>query len=803
MIKRKSNSKSLLLASCSVTAIAIMTSQLNVVVAQELEEIVVTATKREVSIQEVPLAITAFTGEFTRQVNMNDIKDVIVWTPGVTGNTSDSFIDGVSIRGILTNDFGNGGDPSIGFFKNNLYQGRTGVVNSSMYDMERVEVLRGPQGFLFGRNAIGGALSFHTKKPILGQNSGYAELDVGERNHYVGEGAINISSSDTFGVRIAGYYSREDGWVDNVNTLGDDKLLGHKKIAVRGSALYDSGTFSALMTLEYEDRDADGSVYRGIEDSIGFRRLNDLFGVTVGGGGRDVDQNFEFGRPEDDSQVFRLGLHIDWDLGGMTLTSTTGYTDHDYLYSEDFDGTTLAINGYLQDQTGNYFQQELRLTSDSDSDSALSWYAGVSYYRENIDTLFRERSSEATQCAYYFAPYYEPPYYNYTPAEAAYYGLIGCQYYYYNNVPYDDPLNGDLDEDNRIIGKYTGWAAYANVDYKITEKFNIELGVRYTYDKKDFSIESFTPASNLGPFWALGFTTAEPLTDTRSWDDFTPRFIARYRPNEDLTLFASVTRGYKSGGFGSFNIEPLPGDPEIAFGILDPRNIDATNAVVRPGDFEPETVWSYEIGAKGAAMGGRLRWDANIYHYRYRDLQVILTGDGGGITVDNIGRARGTGFEGSVQWLLSENLDLLFSGAYASTSIRGAQAICPGDDEDACEGKGLGYVPDFSFSARLNGHYPVGNGNVTGAVELFGRTKTQAIPISTDPAEVNPSYAEIALRFGYESDSGWAVTAYVENLTNELYYDGMFAAGGILPSAWFNPSRPRTFGVRFYMNFGE
>ena len=800
MLRRKSKFNPMLMAGCSISVMALMTANLNIANAQDadtveaqdvdtveddsrvIEEILVTANKRKTSIQEVPLAITAFTGEFTRDVNINDVKDVIVWTPGITGNSQDSFIDVVSVRGILTNDFGVGGDPSVGFFKNNLYEGRNGPVNSSLFDMERVEALRGPQGFLFGRNAIGGAMSYFTNQPQLGENGGYVDLDGGERNHYVVEGAVNISSSDRFGIRIAGYYSREDGFVDNLFTPENDRFMGHKKSAVRGSALYDDGLFSALLTVEYEDRNGDGSVYRGIQDSLGMQVLNDLFGVTIGGDGRDINQNLGFGGIEDNSEVIRIGFHMDWDLGDVTLSSITGYTDHEYLYIEDFDGTPLQINDYLQDQEGNYFQQELRINSNTEG--PLSWYAGVSYYRENIDAFFSEKASEAIMCAYYFAAYY-PSYYP-TGADA----LAGCQYYY------DDPLDGELVEDNRAIGKYTGWATYANVDYQVTDKFDIEIGVRYTYDKKKFSLEAFPVESVLGPFWALGFTTAEPLLATQSWDDFTPRFIMRYRADENSTFWGSVTRGYKSGGFGTFAAEARPGQPVLGFGEL-----DLTNALAGPSAFDPETVWSYEVGYKGETADGMVRYDFNVYHYRYKDLQVVLTGDGGGIIVDNVGRVRGTGIEGSLQWIASDYIDVRMGGAYASTSIREAQEICPGDDVEACEGQGLGYVPALSYSARINGRYPIEGGNLKGAFEVFGQTKTEAIPISTDPAERIPSYAEFALRLGYESDQGWAFMGYVENLTNVLYYDGMFAAGGILPSAWFNPSRPRTFGIRFSSTF--
>ena len=131
------------------------------------DEVIVRATKRATSIQDVPLAITALSGDFVSEVNLNDVKDLITYSPGVTGNSQDSFIDAVAIRGIRTQDFGVGGDPSVGFFKNGIHQGRNGAVVSTLHDIERGEVLRGPQNFLFGRNAISGAISTHTKRPIF------------------------------------------------------------------------------------------------------------------------------------------------------------------------------------------------------------------------------------------------------------------------------------------------------------------------------------------------------------------------------------------------------------------------------------------------------------------------------------------------------------------------------------------------------------------------------------------------------------------------------------------------------------
>ncbi len=348
------------------------------VAAQEVEEIIVSATKREESVQDVPLAITAFSGAFVDRVNLNDVKDLISFTPGISGNSQDSFIDAVSVRGIRTQDFGVGGDPSAAFFKNDLYEGRNGVVVTSMYDIERSEVLRGPQGFLFGRNSIGGAISVYTRRAeIGGAADGYVNVDVAERGRFAVDGAINVPVSDNFAMRFAAYSSTEDGFVDNFFDGGE--LIEHEKTAVRWSTAFATERLTIDTMVEFEDRTQSGSVYRAVTTGDTWDNLDSLFGasIAVDGGERDADSDQALG-DNDNSEILTLGLHVDYDFDGLTLTSNTGFKDHDYFYTEDYDGTPLTINNYQQDQSGDYFQQEFRLTSDTDG--PLSWYAGASFY---------------------------------------------------------------------------------------------------------------------------------------------------------------------------------------------------------------------------------------------------------------------------------------------------------------------------------------------------------------------------------------------------------------------------------------
>ena len=271
--------------------------------AAQIEEVIVTATKRAESIQDVPLAITAFTGDFVKDVNLDDVKDLVTFTPGVTGNSHDSFIDAISIRGVRTQDFGVGGDPSAAFFKNNLYEGRNGAVISSLYDMERAEVLRGPQGFLFGRNAVGGAFSVHTKRPNLdGESDGYVEVDIAERRHFNVRRRF-YDGDKRFVCRSPVRLSLAGGRLRNNAFDPRNDLIGHHKTAGRVSGLYEKDRLEVFFTAEFENQDRDGSVYRPAENSPAWENWQDLLGsVTYPDDPRDANIDLVAGNNDDAKQ---------------------------------------------------------------------------------------------------------------------------------------------------------------------------------------------------------------------------------------------------------------------------------------------------------------------------------------------------------------------------------------------------------------------------------------------------------------------------------------------------------------------
>ncbi|MCH7822735.1 MAG: TonB-dependent receptor [Proteobacteria bacterium] len=770
--------------------------------AQVLDEIVVTATKREENIQDVPLAITAFTGDFLRDVNLDDIKDLVAFTPGVTGNSKDSFIDAISIRGIRTQDYGVGGDPSAAFFKNDLYEGRNGAVVSSIFDMERAEVLRGPQAFLFGRNAIGGAFNVHTKRPNLdGSRDGYVDFDIAERNYLTLEGGITVATSDNFALRFAGYHSEEDGYVENLADPSRD-LIGHDKTAVRVSGLYVKDKLEVFFSADYEDFDRDGTVYTASDLSPRLAVYQSVLGAfETPADLRNTNQDLSGGN-FDGATITTLGLHVDYDFDNMSLRWSTGYKDHDYLYIEDYDSTPLNVETYKQDQTGTYFQTELRLVSNTDG--PLSWYAGVSYYREEIDAIFTDSNDEELFCAYYGYYYYVDNCSDYFDYWQAYYDA----YYYPGYItvgPFVPTANGLMETVTIADGVFNGWAAYVDLTYAFNDQWDVSVGLRYSYDEKDFGLHAPAPASTLGSFYFPGYVTSERLSDTADWDDTSPRVIVRYQPSDNTTLFASYTEGYKAGGFGTFALEPeiymwfgngFGGVPEIS----------AADGYV-PAQFKPEDVVSYEIGYKGKLADGRVSLDVTAFLYEFTDLQVNYYDVGA--KVGNAGSVDGQGIEGSIQIAFTDNLHLVASIGFLDTEARGIQFLCGGapdvdglldGDPDACEGNKLYWAPEISGSAVLKGDFPMGNGSIVGNLEVFfeserGRGYEDIIDSQID------AFQEWAFRIGYASDNNWTLMAYVENLTDELTFDGAANNGLVIPAFYFGPSRPRTIGMRFGYSF--
>ena len=654
----------------------------------------------------VPLAISAISGEFIDSANLRNIKDVIAYAPGVTGSSSDSYINNVSIRGIYTQDFGAGGDPSVAFYKDSLYQGRDGSAVSSLYDIERAEILRGPQGFLFGRGSIAGAISVVTVKPDLSKSGGYLDVASGSRDYLTADGAFNLQLTDTLAVRLAAYHGEEDGFVNNRYPVpGSEKNGSQDTDALRFSGLYQSEKLQAHFTAEYENRNLSGYNYIPTGQGEGYEYLTELYG-DLGYPASDWVQYADFSLGNrDNAEISGYGLQLDYDLGFATLTSITGYRDHDFSYAEDFDGTSVLLSSFAQDQSGDYFEQELRLVSRTEG--PLSWYSGVSFYKENIDSTYRDQQSEDVWCSTFLAEFD-------TSCEVVFDAVAGLAAIdpedefvqefldFFGTFDWQGSASGNLTDTNRVSGDYEGYAAYVDLGYAFNDHWKANAGVRYTRDEKDFSINAFPNESPLlGNVAVLFFSTPEgPVKDSRNWDHFTPRFILEYTPDADTLLFGSVTSGYKSGGFNSFGLSP-----PIDF------YVDASPDDYKPGSYQPEKSTSYELGYKETLFQGRTQIAVNTFYYRYSDLQVSYE-QGSLFIVDNIGDAEGWGMESALTQALGNYLDLNAAVAWFDSKVNNLQSACGGTE--LCEGASFFWAPEWSGHLLLAGQYPYRKGELVG-----------------------------------------------------------------------------------------
>jgi iron complex outermembrane receptor protein len=730
-------------------------------------EILVTAQRRVEPIQSTPIAISVLGEQDIVSRRLDDIKDLVTFTPGFSGNSDDSFIDSLAIRGIVSNDYGIGGDPSVGIFKDGVYQGRTGSAVTSLFDIERAEALRGPQGFLFGRNAISGAINVVTNKPILDRVEGHVYLGYGEVDRLEAQAAINVPLGAHWAARVAGYHLGSDGWIDNAFTPDrNDRLMGEDKNALRASLLYADGPLRVVATGEIERRRSNSTPYRASNDD---REVLDAIDAALGGqlvirgGPGDVDTDLV--DPRDDGTVYGANVQADLEMGFATLTSISAYRHHRFFYSEDFDGTPLLLNNYTQRQRGSYVSQELRLVSPGGA--RLTWSAGVSGYRETVRARFTNEADENAVCV---------AGYGYGDCEELTQDLYGIAY-----VPTPGGVLVDIN-DARTVN--TGLSAFGDANYRLLPKLQVGLGLRYTWDRKRFGLSIPVSAGTLGNIWTTAYYTDGFVEGAKSWNGATPRAYLRYEIDPDLSVYASLTRGYKSGGFGSFTVAAPTAIEE--FGLV-PEG-------TRPDDFAPETMWSKEAGIKGRLWGGRLNFDLTGFHYVYRNLQSVYFDTATRTQrVINVGRVHGYGVEAQATLRPSRYFDVNGNVAYTRTEKRG--------DRD-CTLRDCGGLPNptWASSGVATFHYPVGSSEayLSGEWVYEGRGRQ-----SFDWRGITRrrGYTEANLRLGYRSSDGWEAVAYVQNLFDARYYSGAENNGDLTPANVWGVSQPRNVGVNLRWRF--
>lgn len=492
-----------------------------------IEEVLVTAQKRSESIQDVPVAISSFSAEMAANVGADNIVEIIPMIPGLTGTTAGLATNTWAIRGISSNDFTAGGEASVGVFIDDAYIGRNVLATGAFFDIDRVEVVKGPQGTLFGRNAAAGAINIVTKKP---QDENSLRLGVGMGNEGQQDYSVigNLAVNDDFAVRMSYHGTRFEGLWEEM-TFGEEAFSDQD--ALRVSALWSpSDSFTAQLTLNYGD--AEGNMNGA---------YNPLF-QTVEPGVEFPDQIARSTRDLETSETDGASLRLSWDVNeNLTLTSITDARSYDYSYKSDVDatsddafidaafavgtgGSTIEFN--QPDVGQSSFAQEFRLNGSTDS---INWFVGLSYFSEDVD--------ERTQLNLIDT--------------ALGLGLLAM-------------------DDTATKGKTKAVGVYGDMTWAVNDALSVTAGIRWSEDKKDWCT---TSTAGIG---LVAVSTDGQVCGDAKWSEITPRFVVDYALTEDMMAYASYSKGYKGGGFnsaaGDFVGGDFIGDAVVGF---EPETIDA------------------------------------------------------------------------------------------------------------------------------------------------------------------------------------------------------------------------------------
>ena len=571
-----------------------------------LEEVTVTAQKREQSLQEVPLTVSAFSGDFVTEQGVQDIRDIQGLTPNLSIKSRGETETSVFIRGIGSQAPGIGADPAVGIFIDGMVASRGTNATAAFFDVERIEVVKGPQGTLFGRNASAGAISIITNKPDLEDSYGTVMVGVGDNGQLRGQLIGNIAASDRWALRVGVNYSERDGLY--YNELTDQELLNRKSTNYRLSAL-------GLITDTWE--------MTFLVEGVDFKN-NDAIVTNDDSFVDTVRQNRAPGKQTLKSTRFIWTNK--WDLNdSMQLTSITGYYDHDVdVTPVDADEIEFPIITFIEPQTNETFSQELRLNGSSDK---VDWFVGASYLKEDLGFTTDMNYEEGIVLDL----------------------LLGA-----GDLCLDPDLPdcGYQSETPTGQNDVTSTAIYGDFTWHLSDRVGLTAGARYTKDKKKMWYDNPPTDGILGVFGegVTGIFTDGRVYAEDSWSSFDPRIAIDFMVTENTTLFGNIAKGYKSGGLNRTVLQYPPEEQ-----TLDP--------------FDEEQVTAYEVGSKSSLLGGRASFNASAFYNDYTDYQ-LETFTRGLPRVLNIGDIRSKGIELEGRVLVTDNFELVGTYAYLDSKVK-------------------------------------------------------------------------------------------------------------------------------------
>jgi iron complex outermembrane recepter protein len=767
-----------------------------------LEEIIVTATRRSESLQDTGASVSVLSSEGLATRSIHRFEDIAPFVPAIhiasyQGDTS------IFIRGIGTPAIIAGNDSSTATYVDGVYLSRAAAIGPAFLDVERLEVLRGPQGTLYGRNATGGAINIITKGPGA-ELEGEARLTAGNYDRYQAFGAVGGPLTERLGARLAVQLENRNGYSTLHRPAGstardrqdaEDRRDLSARLKIRAEL---NENVALELAGDYYRADDRANVFHyasaGYADEIpGWTTSREgaqttpyfLFkntGRSTAPRSRDIYTDIDFRR---DTEIWGLAGTLEWAVREYDLKLIAGYRDTNPGLQNEFDLSDAFVNRYQREE--DHWQWSTEILLSSPQAERFSWVAGGYYFREENDI----RND-------IFGDFWEPILIQgLTDLQNA--GVIPA-------FPIDIPqttlccelhLNG--------MQKTRAWAGYLDLQYEVSDRLSLRLGGRYSWEERDgaqrFELTMENPAPGgeairFAPNAALfpgsvsdsrdgvvpdpfGFVVA-PVNGPRNFSAFTPKFGIEYRISDTMLSYVSAQKGFKSGGY---NIGSSQRDP-----------------------FEPESIWSYEAGVKSDLAGGRLRLNAAAFHYDYTNLQA-QDSIGNQPIIRNVGKAEVQGVELETVALIGAHLRIDGAVTYADATFTRGQLTeplrpapldqPPGTLLRDLDGLRLPRAPKWKFNLGAQVDAPVaGIGDVVLRVDYGWQSKIYYTVFNIDAASEG-SYGQLSARIELlPHNARWSIAAYGRNLTDETYFSNMILTGTVYGAEFVGSlGAPRAYGL--------
>ena len=769
-----------------------------------LEEVVVTAQRREQALQDVPIAVQVVNNDLINDVAAEDMGDLNGFVPGLVVSSDSPTQPKYQIRGIQTSDFGVGTDSAVGVYVDGVYSARSGSSLLAFNDIERIEVLKGPQGTLFGRNSAAGAISIITRKPV-DEFDASLKVRVGEDEKQRVEGMVNLPLGDTVALRMNGVWNKSDGWVEDSAT--GKNVWPEDNWAARAALRWDvTDDTQVTLTWDHDALDQKARPAFGIvpldpeQPGAPFPPNPDEYLNPLKM--RDKVQNDVVGN-EESRKLDGGTLFIDHAFGWADFRSTTAYRTFETVNREDEDGTN-RIELYFDTanvEDNQSWYQEFKFSGTTGS---FDWVGGASYYWEDAkqasDTHAYTDSIDTVLVNLGFAP--PGGLFGATSDALAFFGIPLTM----RGLPWREVMDNE--------GTFKAAALFGDVIWHATDRLNVTFGLRYTHDEKEFSWlngpreapeldATVAILDQLGFFEAAGIDPAVynfdvvfnfPPIGTQviegqkvklkdSWDDISPRLVLDYKITPDVMVFGSLAKGYKAGGYNS--VQPL-------------------------SKFNNEDVWNVEAGVKSLYADLGLIVNASLFYYEYLDKQsisLICPAEEVCRYVTDSSDQKAYGLDVDSRWQPVDALTLGANFEYIDATYKNYVT----QDGTDLSGEPTG---EPKWSASLGASYvwtleSAGKVDLSAMYAYRGESRCNADSQLQGTCQISPNFkvgeatqrTDLRLAWSTEDDA-FGVAVFMNNVFDQRYVSGV---NNITANTFGTPfasiTPPRTWGVDFKYNF--